>query len=375
VKLSYAQYTKSKEAPCLGAWCLLFGPEDHLKREALARIRARVEAALGEEPTWEVVDGSTLTARELLSRCQTGALFGGARVVVVRGAHSIDGDEQEKLAKAVAELPPGVAVVLVASDGRGRGARRGVRAKLAKAIEEQGLAIEFRALKAPEAARWAIAKARQLGKKLEPAAARKLADQKVGTGLADLEAEVEKLALFVGDSPTIGGAHVEEVTPRRLEEDIFRLVDAVGRRQAGRAVAVLRELLRDRREKPERIVGMLAQAIRLIWQTKLLVERGWKPNREPDAETVAMLPQDDRKNALAQFKRRPWQVSRTAEQSQALSWGKPTRAIHAPNGCDLTVKSIQGKVNDPATAVELVVVQLCTDLEMPVWGGPKAWVS
>jgi DNA polymerase-3 subunit delta len=375
VKLTYAQYPKSKDAPCLGAWCLLFGPEDHLKREALARIRARVEAAFGEEPTWEVVDGSTLTARELLNRCQTGALFGGARVVVVRGAQGIDGDEQEKLAKAVAELPPGVAVILVASGGGGRGARRGVLAKLANAIEEQGLAIDFPALKAPEAARWAIAKAKQLGKKLEPAAAHKLADQKVGTGLADLEAEVEKLALFVGDSPTIGGAHVEEVTPRRLEDDIFRLVDAVGRRQAGRAVAILRELLRDRREEPGNIVGMLAQAIRLIWQTKLLVERGWKPNREPDAETAAMLPQDDRKNALAQFQRKQWLVSRTITQANAFSWGQLKRAIHALHGCDLAIKSIQGKVTDPEVAVELLVVQLCTDLEMPLWEGPKAWVS
>jgi len=68
-------------------------------------------------------------------------------------------------------------------------------------------------------------------------------------------------------------------------------------------------------------------------------------------------------------------VSRTVAQSQALSWGQLTRAIHALHGCDLAVKSIQGKVNDPATAVELVVVQLCTDLEMPVWEGPKAWVS
>jgi DNA polymerase III delta subunit len=163
---------------------------------------------------------------------------------------------------------------------------------------------------------------------------------------------------------------VDEVSPRLVEEDVFRLVDAVGRRSAGRAVGILRALLGDQREEPGRVLGMLAQSVRLIWQTKLLTESGWGPNREADEETAALLPQDERKNALAQFARKHWLVRRTIGQAKAYSWDQLRQAMAALHACDLAMKGIQGKLSDEAAALELLVVQLCADLEMPVWESP-----
>ena len=366
MKLTYAKYVKSQAATCLGWWCLLTGPEQHLKREALARAREEARGE-GEEPSWEVLDGLGVTAVDLLNRCQTGALFGGARVIVVREAERIAGPEQEALARAVGPLAAGVSVILVTGERDSRGRRRGVRAALQRAIENSGVVIEFPPANVREAAAWAIARAKEMGKKLEPAAARKLVEQKVGTGLGEIEAEIEKLTLFVGELGIIASAHVDEVSPRLVEEDVFRLVDAVGRRDTGRAVGILRGLLSERRENPGRILWLLSQTIRLIWQAKLLTERGWRPKQEADGETAALLPEEDSKNALAQFARRPWLAQRTVRQANALSWGQLARAVAALSACDLAMKGIRGKVGDDAVALELLVVQLCTDLAMPVW--------
>ncbi len=372
MKRTYAEHVKAKDGTGLGMWGILFGPEQHLKREALAKIREEARAAGGgEEPSWEVLDGPSATAREVLNRSQTGALFGGARVIVVREAERMDGAEQEALAKGVGTLPPGVTVVLVTGEAGDRGRRRAVRAALRRAIEKQGLAVEFRALNVREAAAWAVKRAKEMGKTLEPAAARKLVEQKVGTGLGEVEAELEKLALFVGDVDIIAVSHVDEVTPRLVEEDIYRLLDAVGRRDAGRAVGILRALLEDRREEPGRILWHLSHTVRLIWQTKLLVERGWRPGKEVEEETAALLPQEERKNALREFSRFPWKARRTVQQASKLSWAQLAQAVRALHGCDLAMKRIRGKVVDPAVALELLVVQLCTGLEMPVWESPK----
>ena len=369
MKLRYKEWSGSSDASVLGRWSLFFGPEEHLKREALARVRAEVSP--GEEPTWETLEGRGLAASDLLNRCQTGALFGGARIVVVQRAERIDGDEQDALAKAVGPLPPGVAVVLVTWESTAGGRRRRLlRAPLQRAIEKQGLAIQFPSLSAREAATWAISRAKEMGKKLEPAAARKLAEQKVGTGLGELLCEVEKLTLYVGGLDIISGAHVDAVSPRLLEEDVWRLIDAVGRQQTGRAVAILRGLLRNRGEGASRTLGLLARTMRLIWQTKLLVESGWRAGQEVDEETARLLPQDDRKNALAQFARRSWLVQRTAVQARAFTWGRLARAMHALLNCDLCMKGIAGKIGDEAVALELLVVQLCTDVAMPVWESP-----
>jgi DNA polymerase-3 subunit delta len=373
VKLSYSKFVKSKDVTCLGSWCLLHGPEQHLKRGALARLRALAESAAGGELSWEALDGGELRASDLIGRSQTGGLFGGARVMVVWEAEKIDDREQEALAKAVAPLLEGVSVILVTAevgDRTRRKALRAVRAGLRRAIEEHGVAIEFRALAVAEAAQWAVARAKELGKKLEPAAARKLVQQRVGTGLGEVEAEVEKLALFVGDLKVISSAHVDEVSPLLVEENVFRLVDAVGRRSAGRAVGILRGLLEEQGEEAGRLLGMLAQSIRLIWQTKLLLDRGWGPGREADEAVQEMLPQEERKNALAQFKRKSWLARRTVGQAKAYSWGQLTRAMAALHSCDMAMKGIQGKVSDEGAALELLVVQLCSDLAMPLWENP-----
>ena len=371
MKRTYAEHVRAKDRSCLGKWTLLTGQEQQLKRELVGQIRQDAQAASpGEPPSWEVLDGPSASAREVLGRSQTGALFGGARVVLIREADRMDEEVQKELAKAVGPLPPGVAVVLVTGEGRER-RKPDVRAPLRNAIGEKGMVIDCPAMEAGAAAAWAIAHAKTLGKKMEPAAARKLIEQKVGTGLGELESEIEKLALFVGDLKVIAASHVDEVTPRLVEEDIFRLLDAVGRKESGRAVGILRGLLREKRESAGGVLWRLAQAIRELWQVKLLSERGWRPGQEPDEESAALLPQEPRKNALARFTgRRAFLAQRAVTQANALTWAHLTGAMRALHGCDLAMKGIRGKVSDDETALELLVIQLCTDIEMPMWESP-----
>ena len=372
MRRTYAEHMKAKDKRCVGKWVLLTGREQQLKRELLAQVRQEAEAAsAGEEPSWEVLDGPSATASDVRARSQTGALFGGARVVVIREADRMDEEVQKDLAKAVGPLPAGVAVVLVTGESRGR-QQREVRAALKNAITKEGLVIECPAMERGAAVAWVIAQAKARGKTMERTAARKLVEQKVGTGLGELEAEVEKLALFAGEGKTITAAQVDEVTPRLLEEDVFRLLDAVGREEPGHAVAILRGLLQEKRGSPGMIFWQLAQSLRELWQVKLLTDRGWKPGEEVDEETEALLPQDPRKNALARLKgRRAWLIPRLAKQAGTTTWAQLTQAVEALRGCDLAMKGIGGKVRDEGTALELLVVQLCTGMEMPVWESPE----
>jgi DNA polymerase-3 subunit delta len=392
VKLTFAAYAKARDFTCLGSWCLLYGVEQHLKRQALAIIREEVAAAAGPgaEASWEFLDGAGATARDLVLRAQTTGLFSSARGIVVwqaekinekqqeelaaaisgkrssRGRKSASGGQQEEAGKPVA-LSPAVTVVLITGEPKDR-RDRGLRAALQHAIEEKGLAVECPAMKPAEAARWAADHAKALGKRLDVAAAQMLASQRVGTSLGELSTEIEKLVAYVGDRPAITVADVDEVTPRLIEEDVFRLLDAVAAQSAGRAVAILRPLLQEKREAPPLVVTRLADALREIWQVKLLLERGWRPGQEPDAETKAMLPADPSNNALRRMTgTRAFLLTKRMQHARAFSWARLTRALQAAHACDLTMKGIAGKVTDDETALELLVVQLCTDLPMPVW--------
>jgi primosomal replication protein N len=51
-------------------------------------------------------------------------------------------------------------------------------------------------------------------------------------------------------------------------------------------VGILRDLLSEQREDPLRLLALVANSFRLIWQTKLLVDRGIVPETLPQAEDV-----------------------------------------------------------------------------------------
>ncbi len=375
MKLTYASYAKAADFTCLGTWTLLTGAEQHFKREALARMRAEVMATgeAGGEATWETLGGAEVTARELLARSQTLGLFGGARGIVVLQAERIERTQQEELAKAVRPLPSEVAIILVAGEGEERRGKT-LRAPLQKAVEGQGLVIDCPELKAPEAIAWAIAHAQGLGKKLEPAAASLLATQRVGPGLGELSAEIEKLAVYTGEAKAITAADVEAVTPRLMEDSVFLLVDKVATQQPAQAVAALRVLVQDQREPPERLLPLLAAALREIWQVKLLADRGWRPGLEVDEETKGMLPQEERKNALRALSgKRSFLAAKRLQHAKAFTWARLARAMAALASCDQALKGVIDKLTDRELALELLVLQLCTDMPMPVWGkGPGA---
>jgi DNA polymerase III delta subunit len=372
MKLPYAQYAKAKDFTCLGQWTLLTGPEHFYKRDALARMKAEVMAR--GDATWEVLEGPEATVRELAQRSQTLGLFGGARGLVILQPERMDKEQQEELAWRLAPksekdkarvfppLSPEIAIIMITGES---GDRRGktVKAALVKAIESRGLVVDCPEMKGPEATAWALARAKELGKKLDPAAASLLTGQRIGSGLGQLASELEKLAVYVGDAKTITAADVEAVTPQLLEESVFRLTDLMATQQTALAVATLRTLVVDQRQEPIFLLSLLAGAIREIWQVKLLVERGWRKGVEMDEETKAMLPQDERRNALRAFGgKKAFLADKRTAQAKAFSWSRLARAMQALAACDQAMKGMGEKFEDPQVAMELLVVQLCSDV-------------
>jgi len=99
-----------------------------------------------------------------------------------------------------------------------------------------------------------------LGKRLEPAAERMLL-ARIGDEARALSSELEKLASYVGDRPSIGVADVAAVVAEGPGEDYFALTNAL---EARDAAAMLRAIDDDlaRGSAPLRILGGLASGVR-----------------------------------------------------------------------------------------------------------------
>lgn len=124
----------------------------------------------------------------------------------------------------------------------------------------------------PEAAR---AKIRQMaaaaGKSVAPEAMAAVVER-TGFSMRGLEAELEKLFLYVGLRPAIDLPDVMAVLSSSREANIFDLTNAVSARDAGRALRALRSLMAQREPVPQ-ILGVLAGEIRGLIVARSALEK------------------------------------------------------------------------------------------------------
>jgi DNA polymerase III delta subunit len=215
-----------------------------------------------------------------------------------------------------------------------------------------------------EAQAWVRETLQGWGQTIEPAALQTLITR-TGTELRRLQIEVEKLSLMVGDGKKIRAADVELMTPKQAEESVFHLADAVAARDAARALGILRELLEDQLESPYRLFPMLVRQFRLIWQTKVMLDAGWRPKSDPmQLQTaVAMLPENSILSMLS-----GWMGTRLAQQARGLSWTQLAHAYEALLECDMASKAIEGV---PRQEMDIALEMLCAKLCAPEKAGGR----
>ncbi|HUG41862.1 MAG TPA: DNA polymerase III subunit delta [Longimicrobiales bacterium] len=294
-----------------GGVFFLYGDEDHLKETAArAIIAAHLEPGT-RDFNLDEVRGGEVTAETLGSLIQTPPMMAEWRVVVVRDAQglAVSSAARAILEDVVKAPPPGLALVLVADIG-------GSKARLWDRLKKDAASAEFGRLPDADLPGWLMARAGEVGLRLEPEAARALATA-IGADLATLVREMEKLRDYVGDRPAITRADVEAVVGAIPRQDRWEWMDLVAERRFDRARAALPILLEAGENGVGLVIGLGAHFLRL----GLCVEGG-RPALE---------------NALPRHQR--W-LGRRIE-AQARRWSPPAiaRAVEDLRRADWLLKS------------------------------------
>ncbi|PJF39066.1 MAG: DNA polymerase III subunit delta [Phototrophicales bacterium] len=109
--------------------------------------------------------------------------------------------------------------------------------------------------------------------KIEPQAAQALASV-IGNDLRRADAELDKMAAFVGIGGTITERVVALLTPYVGEADIFEMVDAIGRRDGYRAMTLLHHKIEHDEQDPMQLFGMIIRQFRLLLLTREVMDEG-----------------------------------------------------------------------------------------------------
>lgn len=99
--------------------------------------------------------------------------------------------------------------------------------------------------------------------------------KRVGNNILILEQECNKLKLYKLDDKTITLDDVKELVHKTLDLDIFHFIDTIINRRKEEAMEIYEEMLLYN-EEPIKIIVMLANQFRLMYQAKVMTSKGYR---------------------------------------------------------------------------------------------------
>lgn len=270
--------------------------------------------------------------RQLLDELRTPPFLAPRRLVVVEDAAPFAASARDALL-AYLEKPAKTGTLVLVIEKLPRNEKLGI------AIRRVGLVVVCEPPREYELPRWTIARAREYGKRIDPDAARRLAEC-TGVNLPIIDQSLAKLALYVGNRETITHQDVEALVEDLPITTIFKLTDAVGNKEPAKALRVLDALLAQNNEPPY-IISMIRWALERLISARTLLDFGHSP--EAVGKALHVKPGYLLDQTLAQARRR---TRRELLRCFAL-------LLQA----DLDTKS---STADPRLVLEHLLIRLCT---------------
>jgi len=344
--------------------------DDEFRRTEVAR-RIPGWIVPGEEQSLAVcvLEGKETTPPDILGQVDSAALPFldiTRRVVLVRDCPYFE-DKAPKEIRSLQErvqsgLPDDVTLVLESSAPDPKGA-------FFQACEGAGRILRLEKPSRPaDAASFVTERFRYAGITIESDALDTLiALASPDTGL--LNSEVRKLISFVGDHGRVSAEDVRALVARTKEAVVFDLTDALGQRDAGKALCAVRDLMHQG-QSGIGIVSLLAGRLRLLLVASSLMERDLIPPKLARAsrcddefkrewKAVAELikphmPEERAANLAAQHE---FVVYKTLREARSFTAEQLARGLRSASDADVALKTTTGL--SETDILENLVLGLC----------------
>lgn len=310
--------------------------------------QARVQRALREGAVQGGIPGlnedtfnageTTASAKAVVSACHTLPMMAQRRFVLVRGLERWDGNEQEleQLNRYLEASNDTTVLVLTAS-------KLDMRRRFCARARKEGLVVECESPKPAMLAAFVQGAAKARGNTIARSTAELLATI-IGADLAQLDDAVERLSLFVGQAEEGRGKEIDEDAVGSCFEvvqpaTVWDLVNAVGSRDAGAALAALSRVLTSD-ESEIRLLSLLA------WSARQLLRFG-------AARQQGMTATDAAKAAGAP----PFKAAELDQQMRRVSSVDLVAWLEALAQADLNLKG--GSKRTPQAVLEEAILSLC----------------
>jgi DNA polymerase-3 subunit delta len=278
---------------------LLCGEEDFLVDEA---VQAIVHAVLGDGErgfNLDVVSAAELDVRDILALASSFPMMAERRVVVVRDIERITGRDVDVFAAYCENPSRSTCLVLV-------GTKPDFRKKPFSSLKRNGWVMEAKPLYENQIPSWITGRIQKAGRTITPEACKMLTAY-VGSSLREIQNELEKLYIYIGERKEVTADDVAAVVGMSKEYTVFELQKAVGARDMRRAVGIIQHML-DAGESVPFIVVMLTNYFTALWKLHDMRKKGVPPREQAAQARINPYFLQEYVEALGHFS--PYEVER-----------------------------------------------------------------
>lgn len=262
---------------------LCYGNEEYLMDWIVKELKKKFIDEAFETLNYVHCDGKEVSVDYIINACETLPFMSDKKIVIVEDSPLLSSGkggsatEEDELKDYLDNLSDTTCLTFIIKENK-----VDKRKKLVKSIKKQGSIVELNKITSKELNGWVEKTFRKNKKKI-------LKNdifyfiQSIGylesnneKNLYDLENEITKLCSYVGDRDQVTKEDIEKCISKTLQNNIFKLLDGVGKKKPNIALSNLNEMILDN-EPIQKITFMIIRQFRLLFMAKLFCEKGYGP--------------------------------------------------------------------------------------------------
>jgi len=255
---------------------LLYGSEEYLKKLYRDKLKNAIVQD-GQDMNCSFFEGNGIDPRKIADVAQTLPFFSEKRLIIIENSGFFK--NANELGELLSNTPDSTIVIFVENE-------IDKRSKLFKLVRDQGTVSEMNGLDESNLKLFVASLLEQEGKKITEGNILHLLE-KAGSDMTNLCNEIEKIIGYTAGRNVVNIDDIDAVVTTQITGKIFLMIDAIGSKQANKALELYYDLL-SVREKPMSILFLIIRHFNILLQSKDLQALGY--NSSSISEMVGVPP-------------------------------------------------------------------------------------
>ncbi len=258
---------------------LFYGREYYLIENAIKEIKSTLNEGMIDF-NLDIVDGRETTLDQLISSIETLPFMDDRKIVILKDFELLKGkkknfsdDDEKYFTDYIDNIPQSTILFLVVYGDVDK------RKSLIKKISKNGIVFNCDKLSDMDLFKWVKKKFElneviidnaQIMYFIEQEGYRDKSSEKT---LSDLLTEIHKITSFLGSNNKVTNDIIDQLSQKKVENDIFKLIDYIGNKNSSDALKILSDMLYEG-ESVFGIFSMIARQFKVIMQVRQLQIQG-----------------------------------------------------------------------------------------------------